>query len=216
MRFAFALVAALGFAASASAQVTGLPVVQYPDNSAGPDNTVTSDLFINFTGNLGGNQILLTLTQGTIFNAPPAQGGGDTAPLGVLASTFPETGFDTFVGLGATTSDDPGFTATSIFGGAVDLGGEASTNFDGPLNVAFAPSVGETVTDGTMYQVARITLSADAQGSIMYLGSLATGGTPTISMGSVVNGQVQFIPEPTTAILLGLATCGLATVRSRG
>ena len=162
MRFAFALVAALGFAASASAQVTGLPVVQYSDNG-GADalaGTVTSDLFIDFTGNLGGNQILLELTSGSVYNAPAGIGGGDTSPLGVLANTNPLVRFDTFVGLGATTSDD-------------------------------------------------------AQGSIMYLGSLATGGTPTISMGSVVNGQVQFIPEPTTAILLGLATCGLATVRSR-
>ncbi|MEO1498724.1 MAG: PEP-CTERM sorting domain-containing protein [Planctomycetota bacterium] len=211
---AAALAIALGAAGQADAQVKRF-YWSFPDNSAGPANTVTNDLFIDFTGNLGGNQILLTLTEGSIFNAPPAQGGGDTAPLGVLATTFPETGFDTFVGLGATTSDDANYTATSIFGGAVDLGGDASTNFDGPLNVAFAPSVGETVTDGTMYQVARITLSADAQGDILYLGSLATGGTPFIGMTAIINGQVCCVPEPMSGVLLAAAMAAAAGVRRR-
>ncbi|MEO1496960.1 MAG: hypothetical protein AAFV43_07415 [Planctomycetota bacterium] len=141
------------------------------------ENTVTNDLAIDFTGTLGGLELLIELDNGAVFNAPPTIGGGDTAPLGVLTNVFPVTRFDTFVGLGATTSDAPDYVPTSIWGGAIDLGGDASAAFDSDLlDVVFASAVGESVADQSDYPIGRVTLSDDASGQLKFFGSTLNDG----------------------------------------
>ncbi|MEO1496961.1 MAG: hypothetical protein AAFV43_07420 [Planctomycetota bacterium] len=92
------------------------------------ENTVTNDLAIDFSGALGAIEILVELDAGAVFNTPVGIGGSDTAPFGVLADAFPATGFDTFVGLGATRSNADGYVPTSIYGGPVTVGAAPPPN----------------------------------------------------------------------------------------
>ncbi|MEO1498723.1 MAG: hypothetical protein AAFV43_16380 [Planctomycetota bacterium] len=206
MRVLLACMCAVLGTSVASAATSAISVVTTPGVLTDTTPVVVNDLFIDFEGELGGQQLLVTLDTGTFYNQIAAFGGGDTAPLGVLTTTFPDTGLDTRVGLGALTSDDLAYTPTSIFGGAVNLGGDAAAAFDPTvLNVTFAPAVGETVDGGIGYQIARLTLSSDANGIALAFSS-TTDGSPALQLaGTVVDGVVILIPEPATGLLAALA-----------
>jgi hypothetical protein len=157
------------------------------------DGYTTNDIQLDFTGNLRGQQMILNLTAGSIFQQ--AAFGGNTAPNGALFPSFADVEYDTFVTIGGLRSDGPKPPASQdllVIGGAVDLMPGSALKFDtSGLNVAWAPAPGVDVDGGTGYVTSRITLSNDAQGTFQYFGSTAAGtGEPIMLEGSVAGGMI--------------------------
>jgi hypothetical protein len=197
LRNAFAAsVLVLTAACFAQAGVTSIEAVVVPQ--AVVPNTVTNDILIDFTGNLRGQQMILELTAGSIFQQ--ATFGGDTAPNGALWAAFPDTQYDTFMTVGGLRSDGPVPPASQpilVVGGAVDLQPGAVKKFDTQgLNVAWAPGTGVDVPNGTDYPMARITLSNDAAGTLKFFSSTGAGtGDPLTVDFDIAAGVIGGIEE---------------------
>ena len=206
-----AVAVVLGFAISAQAGVTNVAVVQV-DNSAGGaelDGFVTNDILIDFEGQYTGSQLFLDSgqPQGIYQNGINA---GKGAPSVGLAIAIPAVGFDTFIAQGTPTSDGPAGNP-SAGGGAVDLGQDAAAVFDTSIiNQAWNPAGGQTgTTDQSNFLIARVTLRNDVTTPTFLLAS--AGGQRIQLEGTVTNGQISFIPEP-SSILLG--TFGILSIFS--
>jgi hypothetical protein len=221
----------LVWACRAHAQATNLRI-EPVDNSAGGaalDGYVTTDLFIDFTGSYNGSQMLIELEQGTIYQDPL---GGNIPPAIGVADLFPSSGFDTFVALGTPTLPGP-FGQPNPFGGAINLFGEATLQFDeARINAAWTTQGGAIFSNQADFLSARVTLSEDARGTWSYFassngqwtaiatdGGVRTGMTPVVyeGHGVIEAGHLRIvIPEPSTvwlAIAAGL--CCAARYLSR-
>lgn len=155
----------------------------------------TNDLLIDFTGNLRGQQMILSLTQGSIYQDGF---GSTTAPSIALSPVFPSVLLDTFVTIGGRWYDGPTPPASHpvlVVGGAVNLQPGSSLKFDTKgLNIAWAPGTGVDVPSGTDFITARITLSNDAQGILHYFGSTGAGtGEPLLQTLPVSHGCICFV-----------------------
>lgn len=231
------LIAAALVCASASGQITAFHFDDV-DNTAGGaalSTFTTTDILIDFDSRWTGSQMLITLTQGSVYQeagvvgaAPPTlaqQAGSDSAP------------FDTYVTLNADSSD--ALPATMLaFGGAINIGGNPPLTFDtSGVDAAWVylpppPPVGsffDTFQNKDGFKIARVSLSDDAEGVFKVLASAGgiisstTGplGEPAEpgdeNQGLLVEGQIlngRFVPEPASAIaMLGL---GALMLRRRG
>jgi len=172
------------------AAVTSIDAIQIAQ--AVVPNTITNDIVIDFEGNLRGQQMILTLTGGSIYQDPL---GSNTPPNSAFFGLAPSVQYDTFVAVGGRQSDGaapPASQAILVVGGAVDLQPGSALKFDAQgLNVAWAPGTGVDVPNGTDYPMARITLSNDAAGSLQYFGSTGAGtGDPLTKTFQIMNGII--------------------------
>ncbi|MEO1496964.1 MAG: hypothetical protein AAFV43_07435 [Planctomycetota bacterium] len=184
---AFAWVAAAAWCAHANVLDLDLRLTtrSVPDDPAiDRPNTFTYDLFIDFTGPLGGQQLLMELDTGAVVNHPL---GSDTPPIEALFEGAPGLPLDSFVALGGETAS----TSESILlvGGATVIGGGPTAQL-GPdvIDIAWAPSVGIAVVDQTDYFVGRLTFTNDASGRLTYYGSTTDGGDVLIRS-AILNGD---------------------------
>ncbi len=191
----FALMMALCLVGSnlAQAAVTDVQVVQV-DNSAGGAplaNFVTNDILISFDGQYTGAQILLEPSSaGGIYQDGV---GGDFPPNSAFFPTFPALEFDTYLTQG--NDGNP-----SLGGGAVDLGAAPAPQFDTDrISQAFNPAGGTTIADKANFRIARITLRDDVSTTALLLSS--AGNLRNVLEGTVENGVLSFIPEPSSIIL---------------
>lgn len=163
------------------------------------DNLVTTDISVDFDGVLSGQQLLVELDTGEVFNHPF---GSNTAPNEAFIPFFPGLPYDTFVTIGGSTSGTS--ESTLVVGGAVNIGGAPPASF-GPdtLNVTWAPSPGVVVEDETDYLVSRVTLTDNATGRWTLFSNVLGPDVPLVMSGRIVNGS--FIPEPSTIVLAGVA-----------
>ncbi len=190
-----ASVLVLAAACAAQAAVTNVKTVQVPQ--AVVPNTITNDILVDFTGILRGQQMLLTLTSGSIFQDGF---GSNTAPNSAFFGLAPTLRFDTFVTIGGLQSDGPAppaSTAVLVVGGAADLQVGAALKFDTEgINVAWAPAPGVNIDGGTDFVTSRITLSNDAVGSLIYFGSTSAGtGDPLTRTLSIANGCIDCLVD---------------------
>jgi len=192
-------------AATARAGVTAIKAVQVPQDVVA--NHVVNDLLIDFTGILRGQQLIVELDQGSIFQCPTI-GTHPTwlPPIDPIIGVMPACEYDTYVGFGERKNSTQPIL---VVGGAVGLEPGAAQQFDSNgLNIAWAPGTGIDIQGPkTDYFIARITLSNNALGTIRYFGSTSAGsGDPHVAAGAIRNGVIIFgVPEPASAWLFGLA-----------
>jgi hypothetical protein len=184
-------------ASSVVAQVTSVrwanvdnTVDDVPGDDFDPTMYVTNDLRITFSGQFTGIQLLLELTQGSIYqNDSPLIGSGMFPPAKPLIEQLdPTLQWDTFIAFGGPTAGDTvgNFGAG---GGAVGLGGRVAAQFDSErINQAWNPAGGVEIFDRSDFMVARVTLSNDAVGRW----GIKTSANAQIlrAYGSVFEGQI--------------------------
>jgi hypothetical protein len=185
--------------ASVSAAVTNIDVELTDPGSVLP-NFTSNDLRIDFTGGLKGQQLVVQLTAGSIFNDSLL--GSNVPPPLPLLSAFPSVQYDSFVALGGFTSQTS-FPIITVPGSLVP---NCELSPGCVFNLAWAPGTGVEIPSGNDFVVARITLSHSAQGVVHYYGESAAGfGEPYITTGAIQNGVISFVPEPASVWLVGLA-----------
>ncbi|WP_197529387.1 PEP-CTERM sorting domain-containing protein [Botrimarina mediterranea] len=162
------------------------------------------DLYISFDEQLFGQQMVVELTSGSIYQN--ASFGTETAPTDALIPIFPEVASDSFVTMGGFTSGTS--SSVLVVGGSTEIAGKnGPKKFDTQgVNIAWAPAPGVVINGGDDFPVARLTFSNDARGTIYFFSN--AGGT-----GQIFEGQVPPLPEPTTAALVGLGLLAAATRR---
>ncbi|QDV75927.1 PEP-CTERM sorting domain-containing protein [Botrimarina mediterranea] len=191
-----------------AAIIGGGPQVVQRTVGGAPAGTVVNAIQISFDEQLFGQQMVVQLDSGSIFQQ--ATFGGETAPNDALIGAFPDVEADTFVSIGGLTLNTS--SSTLVVGGSTELGMNGPKQIDtAGINIAWAPSPGVVIPSGTDFPIAQVTLSGDANGSVFLFSN--SGGTGQIFEGSVRNGVVSFIPEPTTCVLAGLALVGFAARR---
>ena len=201
-----AAVVCAGLVSAASAAVTDMRITQV-DNTGAPelDGYVTQDVLIDFGGRWTGCQMRIDLDNGTIYQDAF---GVDTPPSAVVIGFAPSLAYDTFVAGGGATQDDA-LVPIGITGGAVDLGGEPTAQFDETrINFAWHPQPGLKIENQTDFLAARVSLSDDAAGTWSFL---ASDGEISTYGGPIDNG----LPEPATVALLAVGGSGLLRRRKR-
>jgi len=176
--------------------------------SPGPDGHVVNDIVVTSADNVGGQQLVVNLTAGTINQS---DFGSDLPPNAALFTAFPNLPNDTFVGMGGLNQDsNPG---TLVVGNSGLAGGMApdsaalmsATNID----ITWAPGGGVNVL-GTN-TLARVTLSNNAAGS-WRLVSTERGAADVdipLSDGLIGGGVMSIVPEPATIALSLMCLVGL-------
>lgn len=200
-----ACAAFVALAAGASAAITAVRGVSSP--ASVESGVIVNELFIDFDGQLGGQQLYIELNNGTVYNTPGF--GGDVSPSAAFIGLVPALADDSFVAMGGDTSEASEGVLT--VGGAVNLpGAPADLNIGAPdssfLSVAWAPAAGTVIEDKTDFLIAQISLSDDAMGTVWYFGS-TIGEEPLLLAGTVWDGQLfEIIPEPSSIalVLMGL------------
>jgi hypothetical protein len=216
----------LSCGATATGQVTALHIVSQPTPADVLPGYVANDIFIDFTGQYTGSQLIVGLSSGSIYHAPPP--AGITPPPGALIGLpeFPTIQWDTFLAQGGAT-DEATIGNVGLSGPAISLdpswgGGtlRQAVFSDLEIDQTWNPAGGTVVEDREAFLVARITLTDDATGIFHFRAS--AGGEPGPGPrpgGSVLlpirNGFV--IPEPSAVALLGISVFGLILLnRTRG
>ncbi|MEM1444419.1 MAG: hypothetical protein AAGF84_00030 [Planctomycetota bacterium] len=200
------MAAIVAWAGSASSQLTGFTSTP----TLSDDGTKVSNVIaVDFLGSLGGVQMLLELTEGTILQEIAFGSPIDVAPGSGLAAAAGGLQFDTYFALGDLFSDGPNAAgAPSLGGGAVGIRTTDTSSIlsDTTLSQAFNPPGGLTILDRTNFVIAQIALSSDAQGTFRLL--VAAGSPPSDLVELDVRDGV-ILPEPATAGLLGAAVLTL-------
>ncbi|TWT46604.1 hypothetical protein [Botrimarina hoheduenensis] len=166
------LIAMITATPAATAAVTNF----YPQQAfPGLPGHNTYDLQIGFSGQLGVQQLYVRLVEGSIYNNTPF--GSALPPSSALLAIVPELQFDTFVATGGLTSTTS--APTLILGGGTNAGGGAALDMTSTdrLSAAWSPAVGTTVTNQNDYTIARLTLSDDARGELLYFGTTTDNAT---------------------------------------
>lgn len=205
-----ALLTSLVMAAAAStshAAIIGSPKLVPRIVAGTPAGFTVYDLSINFTDQLFGQQLVVELTSGSIFQQTPF--GTDTAPTDALIPVFPDVAWDSFVTMGGYTSGTS--SSVLVVGGSTEVPGKnGPKKFDTQgINIAWAPAPGVVINSGTDFTVAQLTFSNDARGTIYFFSN--AGGTGQIFQGSVPDFYI--FPEPTAAALVGLGLVAAAIRR---
>jgi len=202
------------FASVATAGVVSIGTQQtsVPDGLiASGDGYISNDILINFNGVLEGQQIILQLDSGSIYQDDNGQPDGGP-PNGGFFSLAPSLRYDTFVSIGGLSSQDS--EGVLIVGAAVNLEpGVREGQIDtAGIDLTWAPSTGVSVDGGDNYPIARITLSPAAQGTLFYFGATAGGDTISLQR-AVIDGVI--VPEPASMALASLAVLGMVAIRRR-
>ncbi|QDV74587.1 hypothetical protein [Botrimarina mediterranea] len=177
-----------------------------------PAGHVVNGMLINFDGQLFGQQLLVTLTQGAIFQDPTNPGDGPPIP-DPFFPVNPSLSADTYVTLGAFASS-PGSSSMLVVGGSTELGVSGPKQFDTEaLNVAWAPAPGVVINGGAHFPIAQITLTNTAQGSWRLYSS--SGGVGRIVSGGILNGRLYNVPEPVSLLLAGLGFAAVTVGQPR-
>ncbi|CAN0348328.1 unnamed protein product, partial [Ectocarpus sp. 4 AP-2014] len=133
------------------------PQVRYVENA--PDGYVVNDLLIDFEGRLFGQQLVIELYSGSIYQDAL---GGENPPNPAFFPVAPSLEADSYVtigGVGTAASDQ------LIIGGSTELGTSSPKQFDtAGVDIAWSPAPGIIVEDGVDFPIARVTLSDDATG----------------------------------------------------
>lgn len=214
-QIAFAVVLSTIATGLAQAGIIGTPKVTYPTVQGSPAGYTVNDIRIDFTGQLFGQQMVVELTSGSIYQDGF---GGETPPGAALIPVFPSLAADSFVTIGgfnsATTS------SVLVIGGSTELGKNGPRKFDTQgVNIAWAPAPGVVINGGDDFPIARLTFSNDADGWI-YLFSNA-GGVGAVSQSTIRGGAIGFpdpnnpFPEPSAVVLVGIALFTGAIRRGR-
>ncbi len=208
--FAFTATAAiaLGCTTPLVAQVTN---IEFRANDPGvllPGFT-TLDLYLDFTGQLSGVQVLTDFTSGTIYQDPF---GSDVAPSAGLLTIVPSIEFDTFATFGGFTRETSD-TTPSFAGAAINVQDELGLPIDPArefseqrIDAAWFPEGGVAILDRNDYPVMRLTVSVDTLGLVHVLASANAELSPV---------KTFVVPEPAAASLLGGALL-LGLKRRRG
>jgi hypothetical protein len=191
------------------AQVSDIRVDTNP--SEHHDNVVVNDIYVNFTGQLTGFQLLVELESGGVYQNPSALiGTGATPPVGALLAVDETLVSDTYTAFGGPTAEDNAGNY-GLGGGAVNLGGDPAAQFDTQgVNQAWNPAGGVVVSDRTDFLAARIALTDDANGSVVfagYAGGQDPGQALQLQM-PIINGAI--IPEPSSIAIVAVVVCALA------
>lgn len=194
------LVAGLALAAQPSHAAT-LSFVEVDNSAALGAGYATSDMTLQTSGNWLSAQLLVSLSQGSIYQNP--FNSGDGPPSAALIGLLPAAAFDTFVAPGVFDS-----TQTLLVpGGAVDVGGSPTKQFDANgINIAWGPGGG---ISGNLL-LGRFTLSDNAVGT--WKVRVGTSGDGVVLQdGLIVGGQFAPVPEPAAlfSALSALAFGGL-------
>ncbi|QDT67328.1 hypothetical protein MalM25_02250 [Planctomycetes bacterium MalM25] len=169
---------------------------------------VVNDLLIDFEGQLFGQQMIVQLDSGLIHQGI---GRGETAPDGRLFIVFPTLASDTFVTMGGAeiaTSEDTLVVGSSTVFSQSD--GTKEFNASG-IDITWAPATGVVIEDRTDFMVARLTFSDDAHGRIFFYSN--SGGVGVTFDRCINGGRINPCPEPTSALLLVLASAACLTRR---
>ncbi len=196
----------------ANAALIGDPTVSQRTVAGTPAGHTVNALNIDFDAQLFGQQLVVELTSGSIFQQ--ATFGTETAPTDALIPVFADVASDTFVTMGGFTSGTS--SSVLVVGGSTEIPGKnGPKKFDtAGINIAWAPAPGVVIPNGANFPVAQVTLSNDANGSAFFFHS--SGTASGIYEGTITNGVLSFvpaIPEPTTCVLAGLALVGVAARR---
>lgn len=154
------------------------------------NGALSLELYIDFEGQLGAQQLFIELYDGEILDHPT---GSNTASPAAFLSLIPSLQGDTYVTTGGRTNETS--IDTLVVGGAVNLSGASKELTFSPteLSVAWAPAPGRRVRDQTDFLVAKISLSHDAHGAFHHVGT-------TIGSGA---GDILTLPIPLFATIEG-------------
>ncbi|QDT67325.1 hypothetical protein MalM25_02220 [Planctomycetes bacterium MalM25] len=211
----FALLAAVAQPVSAATLSYYFSNPSVPDT---PDGYIVNDLHIDFEGQLFGQQMVVELFQGNIYQDAV---GGETPPNELLFGAIPTLQSDTFVSMGGANSNTA--EAILVVGGSTEFPestGEKQFN-DSGIDIAWAPATGVVIEDQNDFMIARLTLSDDASGRFYFYSNSGGVGLGTHNRWcSFSNGRFFFcpplgppVPEPTTGLLALLG--GVVLLASR-
>ncbi|QDT67324.1 hypothetical protein MalM25_02210 [Planctomycetes bacterium MalM25] len=216
VRLAIAALTLLSLA-PASAQTNRFRYCQVEDPAV-PAGYVANEILIDFEGRLFGQQMIVRLDSGSIYQDPF---GGETPPNALLFNAVPSLEFDTFVTMGGATSDES--EPLLVIGASTEFtasGGMKQFDESG-INIAWAPATGVVVEDRTRFPIARLTLSNDANGTILLYSNAGGEGVISNAM-RIENGGTgplawppidECLPEPTSAAIALLASLALSANR---
>jgi hypothetical protein len=187
------------------AESADLTAVQLP----GLPNFVTNDLLVSTAAmeSIGAMDMWLRLGSGTIFEHP---NGANVPSDPFLVGIDPTLAFDSFLGGGFS----PVIVGASQELGSPNSGGPAIFNAT-TYDVRWAPQLGLNTANVTNLQIARLTLSNDANGFLSFAlqTSLAFGDLRAEYV--IANGLIIPVPEPSAAVLASVAMLALATIHRR-
>ncbi len=163
----------LATAAPAFGQVTDFYVDVTPaTGSSGP--VVLNDFFLGFDGRYTGSEVVVELAAGSIHQQDrSAFGDGRTAPSDLERSFNPFAGVDTYFTHGGAAGEQT-FGSPVFLGGPVDIEPSQIALVDTPSDLGYtwaARFETNAIVDQRDFQVMRLALTPDAQGTIRFLAS---------------------------------------------
>lgn len=169
-----------------------------------PAGFVTSDLMIDASTDWLAANLIVELTNGSLYQNSLLVGFGPPSPG--LVNIVPLLRFDTFITGSAGMAGDPPSSA----GGAVDLGGDSLAQFDGDgININWFTT---TTNDVGSFSIGRFTLSDDAVGTFSLRLDSTAQTSPFFLTGSIQGGQFVAVPEVSTMTSLSAVGWGIACV----
>ncbi len=149
------------------------------DNTSALSGFVTQDLMVTTDNDWGTASMLVTLTNGTIYQDP---NGSDFVPNPLLFPSFPALEFDSYL--------DANGQQPNIAGQAVDLGGDVQEFSGTHIDIAWFNT---TLNDTGTFGIGRFTLSDDAVGD-WSMAITSFGGFRADFQGQINNGAFDLRP----------------------